>query len=172
MEIVEFLRARLDEDEWWARESSRRGEQYTESGEHWRWEDADRDVVVVPDPPAGEFMSGPDDGWNMSLRSVEQYPSRSVGPLPHFALSHCEEVESTVAGHIARHDPDRVLREVGAKRRIVDELAPLLGFEAQEKYDNTDNVHYGIASERAERLIRLLASAWSDHADYRQEWKP
>jgi hypothetical protein len=77
-----------------------------------------------------------------------------------------------MAGHVAHHDPGRVLAEVAALRRLLDELEPLLGFEAREDYDNTDNVWSEIASERADRLVRLLASIDADHPDYDPAWAP
>jgi hypothetical protein len=67
--------------------------------------------------------------------------------------------------HIARHDPARVLREVDAKRQIVDQ------------YDSIGNPPPGEIGPdlvRAElgRVLRLLALQYSDHPDYRQEWRP
>jgi hypothetical protein len=42
-----------------------------------------------------------------------------VGELPQFALPSTQEVPSAVGGHIVRHDPARVLREIDAKRRTL-----------------------------------------------------
>jgi hypothetical protein len=73
------------------------------------------------------------------------------------------------AEHIARHDPVRVLREVEAKRRIVHEYevevdrgpaGSRLEFEAR---------HGGIL-DAYRASLRILASAYADHPDYRQEW--
>lgn len=49
--------------------------------------------------------------------------------------------------HIARHDPARVLREVEAKRQILD-----------------------LPSHTCVTVARRLALVWSDHPDYRPEW--
>lgn len=56
--------------------------------------------------------------------------------------------------HVIRHDPARVLRELAAKRAILSEHivggwhpVPCL-------------------------TLRALASVYSDHPDYRAEWKP
>jgi len=54
--------------------------------------------------------------------------------------------------HIARHDPEQVLREVLAKRLIVT-LAQLPD-----------------GGGREDRLLRCVALCWADHADYRPEW--
>lgn len=55
------------------------------------------------------------------------------------------------APHIARHDPARVLREVEAKRAILDEYLAAPGWPQD---------------------VVLLAAVYSDHPDYRDEWKP
>jgi hypothetical protein len=62
------------------------------------------------------------------------------------------------AMHIARWDPARVLAEVEARRRMVDELAALDG----------DPVN-GLAITR---MMHLLALPYAEHPDYRKEWRP
>jgi len=74
------------------------------------------------------------------------------------------------AAHIARHDPARVLAEVEAKRRIIDDVVPQIdGME-----DRIDS-EWG-AGDPTEResatLFRLLALPYADHPDYREEWRP
>jgi hypothetical protein len=59
--------------------------------------------------------------------------------------------------HIVRHDPARVLREIEAKRRIVDRYAWLR--------------EHGDAGDAA-WVLPLLAAAYADHPDYRPEWAP
>lgn len=54
--------------------------------------------------------------------------------------------------HIARPDPQQVLREVLAKRLIVT-LAQLPDGDT-----------------RQDRLLRCIALCWADHADYQPEW--
>ena len=54
------------------------------------------------------------------------------------------------AAHIACHDPARVLREVAAKRAMLEDL----------DLTYPDAVH----------LRKLLAAAWSDHPDYQRDW--
>lgn len=70
--------------------------------------------------------------------------------------------------HLARHSAARVLREVEAKRRIVDEYAE------RAHYDNED-WHYEGATGRIHGLgeaLRFLASVYSDHPSFREEWRP
>jgi hypothetical protein len=63
--------------------------------------------------------------------------------------------------HIARHDPARVLREVAVKRA-------LLAMDVSPGEYNNDVVrgYYDAVNDVEE----LLASAWSDHPDYRTKW--
>ncbi|HEX6471142.1 MAG TPA: DUF6221 family protein [Streptosporangiaceae bacterium] len=65
--------------------------------------------------------------------------------------------------HIALHDPAPVLRQVEAMRRVVDACEP----------DHRDAMESGDDSTAlATDALRLLASIWSDHPDYRAEWRP
>lgn len=91
---------------------------------------------------------------------------------------------SYVAGHVIRHDPVRVLRGVEAKRRILDEHLPFhvddedetLHVRARMHEFGCRTCHYsGLGEIRGSGLcmtIRLLASEWSTHQAYRQEWAP
>lgn len=65
--------------------------------------------------------------------------------------------------HVTRHDPARVLRAVQAKRRIVGDVGSLPMYCDCEAYGH---------HEREDLILRLLASEWSDHPEYRSEWKP
>src|SRR5699024_3770632 len=90
-EIVEFLRARLDEDEAVARKAI---EGYR-SGE---WE-----MRYPPYAGSGVYVVGEEDGY---VTCDQEGLSDSVGT-------------DGIGRHIARHDPARVLREVGAKRAVL-----------------------------------------------------
>ncbi len=76
------------------------------------------------------------------------------------------------AAHIARHDPARVLREVEAKRAIVAAYE----WTAARKADGggiENNYNFRSGQVNAlETAIQCLAAAWSDHPDYRADWKP
>ena len=80
-----------------------------------------------------------------------------------------------IGGHIARHDPARVLREVAAKRAIV---ATVSAYEAKIDGEwgcchSATGIAGGYCPEiRPDdiRALRELAAVWSDHPDYRQEW--
>jgi hypothetical protein len=66
--------------------------------------------------------------------------------------------------HFARHDPARVLAQCAAMRKIVERFT-----EAHEQlrlgteYGLTFRYGLGVA-------VEALASIWSDHTDWREEW--
>ena len=62
------------------------------------------------------------------------------------------------AEHIARWDPARVLREVEAKRKIIDEL---------ERCGPTTDGHAGLRF-----AVQCLALPYADRSGYRDEWRP
>jgi hypothetical protein len=65
-----------------------------------------------------------------------------------------------VAEHQARHDPGRVLREVAARRALLD------AYDASVR-----SVGPGL-SRNYLRLVAWQATAWNDHPDYLAEWVP
>jgi hypothetical protein len=70
-------------------------------------------------------------------------------------------VEAVPAEHIVRWDPARVLAEVEAKRRIIDEYEQ---FTSGRLY-STDR------EQTLRRVVSLLALPHIGHPDYRQEWR-
>ena len=83
------------------------------------------------------------------------------------------------AAHIARFDPARALRGVGAKRRI---LVALNTWEHARLYDGTDEnagpysctrdgltCECGVLDHQLD-VLRPMASVWSTYPDYREEW--
>ena len=102
------------------------------------------------------------------------------------ASHHPEPFRPGFLTHVAHHDPARVLRGVEAKRRLIADLL------AQEHFLN-DREWYGCRAvtdgrgdepdqptgepctcgrdEDVERRLRLMASEWSTHESYREEWK-
>ena len=65
-----------------------------------------------------------------------------------------------VQDHFATWNPARVIREVEAKRAILAAYQP-----------SGKGVAYTLEAG-LEFAVRALAAAWSDHPDYRAEWKP
>lgn len=84
-----------------------------------------------------------------------------------------------VRAHMVEHDPARVLREVEAKRRLLDEHKPD-GWDcstcaAPETYDDDadGNREWSRDSKSFPCLtVRLLASVYADRPGYREEWRP
>lgn len=143
-DLAAFIRARLDEDEQAARAVER---------PHWDTHDTHVDTgghcAVV-------LGRNPDDQWDSKL----------VAWLPTFTFPGWDVPGPWAsARHIARHDPARVLREVKAKRRIVD--AAVATWNAS--CDPAGDFWVGLAPTQTATL-RLLASCRSDHPDYRPEW--
>jgi len=113
-DLIDFLRARLDEDEAIARAAY---------GNRWDTDTAD----------------SPGDRWVLSEDM------------------HLMEADAGTATHAARHDPARVLREVGARRRIVDRYAWL------REHGDTGGAAW---------VLPLLAVPYAAHPGYRPEWVP
>lgn len=173
MDIREFLTARLAEDEWWARNAGGCfGNVPPETGEHWHWVESRGDTPITPDPTVGELLDdgGADEWRSLALRSVEQYPMDRGGTLPSFIISTAEEVNTVGGGHIVRHDPARVLRDVEAKRRLLRDMLPeveqMAGLIEHEYGAAPDRVGTGVAN----MVLRLVALSWSDHPDFDPTW--
>jgi hypothetical protein len=60
--------------------------------------------------------------------------------------------------HIARHNPNRVLRRCAAIRALIRDLGSLA-------------VNIGTPSAELDSMLAPVAAIWSDHADYNPEWK-
>ncbi|MBM4553967.1 hypothetical protein GS466_24875 [Rhodococcus hoagii] len=127
-DLVEFLRARLDEDEQTATAATS-----ATFGEDPTW-------------------TSKDDGTG------EQTHGYVMADHTAICGHDGDDVLLPVADHIARHDPARVLREVEAKRRILD-LAGEISRSGAE-----------FAEQDYRTLTRSLAAVYSDHPDYQQEW--
>ena len=122
-DLIAFLNARLDEDEA-AAKAVRQPRNWHQGDESDPWASWDRDMIYMW-PPEFHTPIESDKHWR-GLQADDDH----------------------LAAHIARHDPARVLREVAAKRAILDAVG----------YDDREDV------------AGHLAAVWSDHPDYRQEW--
>jgi hypothetical protein len=73
------------------------------------------------------------------------------------------------ADFIAAHNPARVLREIDAKRRVLAE------YEQASRYATTTWGQSNADQSRARtlgKMVRLLASVYSDRPGHRSEWAP
>lgn len=123
-ELVQFIRARLDEDEATAKACPEVG---------WFAAEWDQGAVYLTGTGAAALLRG------------RSFP---------------------VARHAARHDPARVLDDVAAKRRIIDQIAIS---QTSGVYDGTP---FAMDPAPAELIMRELAAPWVGHPDYRPEWRP
>jgi hypothetical protein len=91
--------------------------------------------------------------------------------------------------HAARHDPARVLAQCAAMRKIVEDLTAerhevvedcwYTCAGATEEHDGgecCDENRRGTGCDcgrdtRVNRRLGILASIWSDHSDFREEWR-
>lgn len=149
MTIVEFLRARLDEDEATARVATPGPWLYSRSEREMTIEGADGHTVA-------ELMVCPDHEGRRLADGL----------------------------HITGHDPARVLREVEAKRAIVDEYVELRDRCAAAWVDYSDwlegkpvpergpsvSSHDPAIRDALSDLLRLLALPYADHPDYDTAW--
>ena len=72
--------------------------------------------------------------------------------------------------HIARHDPDRVLAECEAKRRIVAEHPEQVDMIPES--EGFGSVQYEVPGRRyVPEVLRLLAMPYADHPDYDEAWR-
>lgn len=154
-ELIDWLLKQIDDDLMWAREASRRGQsQAVEGGVHWQWETPD-DKVVTPDPGLLEFVGEEDGGAQVDLRSRETWPTQwGGGELPQFAIHDGVEIPSAVGGHIIRHDPARVIRDLTARRRSVVRCSENLGLRL------------------ADEFLRDMAATYAERPGYQPEWQP
>jgi hypothetical protein len=67
---------------------------------------------------------------------------------------------------LAPHDPARVLREVAAKRAIMERHRPITRRPGWRSTCRFDNHRWPCAD------VLDQAAAYSDHPDYRDEWRP
>lgn len=82
--------------------------------------------------------------------------------------------DGTSREHIARHDPARVLRDVEAKWQVLrlytnaaSAVMHASGFQPRRTAIQ-DETCVEILGE----ALKALALAWSDHPDWREEWRP
>ena len=161
MSIVEFLEARITEDETAAREAI----EPERPGSHWQWVTNETDT-----PVAHGDLAEAQEYQRISLRTVEEFPT-SAGMLPSFPIEHAEQVAPGAGEHIARHNPARVLAECKAKRAIIRQWDDVTLDEGVRDEDDTINeIHSGLVMALRD-VLKVLAAVYSDHPDYDPEWR-
>ena len=144
MTIVEFLEARLSEDEQIAT-AAVAAEWHHEEGEvPGAWTLGDRGALFIGELP------------RQGCAIIEAF----------------EDVDEEFKRHMAHYDPARVLREVAAKRAIIAASKDTYAGPPWEDADiesGAADVWDGRQTAYREVLANL-ASAYSAHPDYRKEW--
>lgn len=168
-ELAEFLAARLDDDERIAMAATgQNAGKPADEPEHWHWECSEDDMDIDPDLAVAsgrEFLEH-DEHWCMSLRSVEQYLTQSVGPLPHMVLS-TEEIRPQDARHIAAFGPDRVMRNVKAVRGV---LAAWVASDPSLVHSYRPGL--STVYETLYAAVCVHAAVYCDHPGYSAGWIP
>ncbi|MEV7654638.1 DUF6221 family protein [Streptomyces anulatus] len=167
--LVAFLRARLDDDAQVAREAAFTvGDTGYEQG-----------ALVRPPAQYGDALVADGQHWGFRyhqvVRSRSRGPQRTVAEAASFG-------GRVVAEHIAHHDPARVLREVEAKRLIVEahgrghECISLSGSGDKSVVDGKPWAHWEpehtVDAERPCYVLRALVLPYADHPDYLPKWRP
>jgi len=105
--------------------------------------------------------------WKPNAEHDEVLAVDDVTVADGFALSG-NQLRATV-GHIARWNPARVLAEVDAKRRILDE------YEMWADDDDQDYEHAQTAANSAAALlvaVKLVALPMAERDGYDESWRP
>lgn len=139
-DLTQWLNEQLDEDERIARAASH----VLRNGAHWSLDE----------------WHGREQPHSLIAQGTAEQPVA----LGHFTA---DPVPTEQALHIAAHDPARVLREVEAKRRLLDIHRPYVAEPGQACLGCAG----GIEFERCP-VVRLLALPYADRPGYRDEWRP
>lgn len=136
-DLVEFLTARLAEDEQIARAAAARASDWHSSKGNVG---GGGEFTDLGDPDEEQYWHGDevivyDEGWPL----VDE------------------------ATHIARHDPARVLREVEAKRALIESLRSYIQYV--ETYENGVDADGELADK-----LKPMAAIYSDHPGYDPKW--
>ncbi|MFD3999866.1 DUF6221 family protein [Streptomyces rubiginosohelvolus] len=86
-----------------------------------------------------------------------------------------ETASRPVQDHIARHDPARTLREIEAKRQLLDEHQDVNDGSCGTCVDGKWGypTHGGSSPQSYPcRTLRLLALPYSGHPEYKEAWRP
>lgn len=116
LELARWVREQVDYDERVARGAI----DQRRPGQRWHWVGSDTDTPVAPGS-IREVVDG-DPGESVSLRTVEEFPTNSVGDLPAFIIYEVDDLPDDAEwalDHIALWDPARVLSECQSKRLLL-----------------------------------------------------
>ncbi len=112
--------------------------------------------TAKPVPVRGVWVAGP--GGYVEADDFELYDDGT------FTSQHAE--------HIAANDPAHVLREVEAMRAIVERYTVAVWNADHEKNYPEVRRDFKVAVPFLRDSVADLAAIWSEHVDWREEWRP
>lgn len=132
----------------------------------WARVDEDEQVARATAPP-------PATSADLAWKAGDKFPADNGWCVYAPNKGIVDDLDEADAHHIARHDPARVLREVEAQRRIIDEHKPY----ALDAHDRHGAMVGCAVCEHADtpypcRTLRLLTLPYAGHPDYLPEWRP
>ncbi|MEU2924226.1 DUF6221 family protein [Streptomyces sp. NPDC007251] len=155
-DLVQWLLAQLDEDEQIARAAGGRSEQA------WAADLSGKDPAGLP-------------SWPVVVRYVTD--GRLRGAVANLPVTNERSEDRMV--HIATHDPARVLREIGGKRRLIARGGPFCTSDCDEpgnepmdpdtNWTTPLEHHLDCAAYEA---AKLMALPYADRPDYDEAWRP
>jgi hypothetical protein len=141
LNLSEFLRARLDEDDLIARAAC-----WDEQSDVW-----------TARPPRARYER---------YTVVDYLDDGVVVVTPENADP------DGVGQHIARHDPARILAEVGAKRKLVAAYeSAVTAYGAAERGTTVSDLMTGSVNS-LRFALQLLALSYADRPGFKEEWRP
>jgi uncharacterized protein YhdP len=145
VDLVQWLREQLDEDERIARAVRVPHDWHQGPGDDPEWTDAE---LVCMWPPEFHTPYERDKHWRgLTVEGAE------------------------LAEHIAAHDPARVLREIEAKRRVLRQHEDVRA-QVRNPVSAENRRAARVEQGALEDVMRLLALPYADRPGYRQEWAP
>ena len=113
----------------------------------------------------------PTDGapWHDQWVNDDGYALRTVNDHVLAYGHHGEPMKPGLLDHIARHDPARVLREVTAKRAIIELHGRSHECSTYDHNGDVDHCSWCLDPEDCSTL-KALAAIYADHAEYNPEW--
>jgi hypothetical protein len=135
----------------------------------WLCVQLDDDEALARAAPPGSWTAIPANSQGSIVeRDAPTYPARYVIVPDEYG----DGVVPADAAHIARHDPARILREVEAKRRILNRIESLLRPMPADASSAAVGIVTARLTEYELHVLPLLALPYSDRPGYREEWRP
>lgn len=144
-DLIGRINAAIDQDEAWALAACKAYPYATDQtvpaeGVSWIWVGKEHHDPATVDPVLSEFVEDEAGTLGVNLATVQEWPTNHR-PMRHTYANEIVEMEAAAAGHIVRHDPARVLRQVAAHRILLREILNLERRHAAEFSTSPTPVH-------------------------------